>query len=350
LISVILPSRNESNYISDTVDSIINQDYPKGRIEIIVADGMSDDGTRDIIQDYQKIYPNIKLIDNPERIVPTGFNRALNVARGKFIIRVDGHTKIKNNYFNKCIELLEKKDALNVGGLMNAKGTGIIDEIVSNATSSRFGIGNAQFHYSMKGNWVDTVYMGAWKRKVFEKIGGFDEELIRNQDDEFNFRLIQDGGKIWLDPSIKSVYHPRNSLNKLFKQYFQYGFYKIRVMQKRKGFVSWRHLVPGIFVFSLLVSMLLLPMSHFPFYLIVCSYLLANLIATLIESVKLLSQSTIQIIYSIILTPITFFTIHFSYGLGFLMGLIKFWNKWNDRDVKDYHFNRDQFVKNTKDY
>jgi len=316
---------------------------------------MSDDGTREIIQDYQDKYPNIQIIDNPERIVPTGFNRALNVAKGEIIIRIDGHTLIETDYIRNCVKLLDKESAMNVGGLINAKGTSYFDKIVSIATSSRFGVGNAQFHFSEKGKWVDTVYMGTWKREVFEKIGGFDEELVRNQDDEFNFRLTQSGGKIWLDPSIKSVYYPRNSLKKLFKQYFQYGFYKVRVMQKRSGFASWRHLIPGFFVLALLISIFTFPIFPFPFFLFIGSYLIANLTATFIESLrsvnsqthKRINSSNLQSVYSFILLPITFFTLHFSYGLGFLCGMVYFWNKWNDRYVKDFHFDREQFIKNT---
>ena len=347
-LSIIIPIRNECNFISNALDSIINQDFSRYNLEIIIADGMSDDGTREIIQNYHDKYPNIKIIDNPGRIVPTGFNRALNVAKGEIIIRIDGHTLIDTDYIKNCVELIDKEGAMNVGGLINAKGTSYFDKIVSIATSSRFGIGNAQFHFSKEGKWVDTVYLGTWKREVFEKIGGFDEELVRNQDDEFNFRLIQNGGKIWLDPSIKSVYYPRNSLKKLFKQYFQYGFYKVRVMQKRRGFASWRHLAPGAFVLSLFGSVLLLPVYHFPFYVIFGSYVIANFTATLYELLKSKKAQMYRLINSFALLPITFFTLHFSYGLGFLCGLGFFWNKWNDREVKDYHFDREQFIKNTK--
>ena len=190
MITIILPIRNEFKHISNTLDSINNQDYINDEIEIIVADGMSDDGTREILKHYQKKINNLIVINNPERIVPTGFNSALNISRGEIIVRLDGHTIIAPNYITRCVELLCEKDAMNVGGLMNAEGYGIYDEIVSIATSSKFGVGNSHFHYSKKGKWTDTVYLGAWKREVFKKIGGFDEELVRNQDDEFNFRII----------------------------------------------------------------------------------------------------------------------------------------------------------------
>lgn len=179
------------------------------------------------------------------------------------------------------------------------------------------------------------------------------KELVRNQDDEFNFRLVQNGGKIWLDPSIKSTYYPRTSLRKLFKQYFQYGFYKIRVMQKRRGFASWRHLVPGTFVLSLLSLFIfsLYSSSMGFFYLIASSYLIANLLATMWETFKQFIDNNEQItgyqsLITISLLPVTFLTLHFSYGLGFLCGLFYFFNKWGDREVKNHHFDKEQFKLN----
>ena len=212
---------------------------------------MSTDGTRDIIIKYQKDHPNIHLIDNPEKIVSTGFNRALNELKGDIIIRVDGHCEIAPDYIQKCLECLEKINADCVGGPTEHVESGLVGKSIKIAQSSFFGVGGVSFRQKVeKGKYVDTLAFGAYKREVFEKFGGYDEELVRNQDDEFNFRIVQGGGKIWLDPSIKSTYTQRNSFTGLFKQYFQYGFYKIRVMQKRRGIASWRHLVPGIFVLS----------------------------------------------------------------------------------------------------
>ncbi len=349
LTTIIIPSRNEANFISKTLDSIISQDFPGDNLEIIISDGMSDDGTREIIQDYQDKYSNIKIIDNPERIVPSGFNRALNLAGGQIIIRIDGHAEIDRNYVANCVTAMKEKNADCVGGATKHSAKRMVGKIVNMAQSSKFGVGGVAFREGVKiGEYVDTLAFGAYKREIFEKIGGYDEELIRNQDDEFNLRLTQSGGKIWLDPTIKSIYYPRNSLKKLFIQYFQYGFYKVRVMQKRRGFASWRHLVPGAFVLSLFGSVLLLPVYHFPFYVIFGSYVIANFTATLYELLKSKKAQMYSLISSFALLPITFFTLHFSYGLGFLCGLGFFWNKWNDREVKDYHFDREQFIKNTK--
>ena len=340
-VSVILPIKNEFSSIKQTLDSILNQTYPGNLIEIIIADGMSVDGTRGIIKKYQKLYSKIHLIDNIDEIVPTGFNRALNLSKGEIIVRVDGHCVISNDYIENCVKLLNQKNASNVGGIMNPKGLFFIDQIVSIATSSRFGIGNSKFHYSKIGQWADTVYMGCWSRVEFEKNGGFDEELIRNQDDEFNFRLIQNGGKIWLDPSIKSIYYPRNKMTKLFSQYFQYGFYKVRVLQKRGSFASIRHLVPLIFVISIFLSIAVAPITSLPMYLIFVIYSFANLTTTFTKFKK----PYFDFLGIFFMLPITFFVLHFSYGFGFLTGLFKFWDKWKDTDLKDSLFDRDSFIK-----
>tara|TARA_B100000287_G_C20664222_1_gene791195 strand:- start:1858 stop:2937 length:1080 start_codon:yes stop_codon:yes gene_type:complete len=347
-ISIILPIRNEVAFIERTLNSILNQSYPINKFEIIISDGMSDDGTRRIIKNYQSRYSNIFLIDNPKYIVPTGFNLALNRARGKIIIRVDGHTIIDKNYIYSCKKALKDSEASNVGGLMNAKSDTILGQVIAIATSSKFGIGNAHFHYSQKSRYVDTVYMGAWKREVFCDIGGFDEDLIRNQDDEFNFRLIQNGKKIWLDRSIKSTYYPRNSFYNLFKQYFQYGFYKLRVMQKRNGIASLRHLVPPGFVFGIFfcVFLYLYGLSKIPLQIYLGAYFLSNSLSVLfiiIKKIKLKSMNIKLFLALLVQLPIVYFILHFSYGLGFCFAFFYFYDKWNDNSTRDDHFSKSDF-------
>ena len=348
-VSIILPIYNESQFIARTIDSIITQSYSQNDMELIISDGMSNDDTRIIVKNYQDKFPFIKLIDNPEHIVPTGFNRALNIAKGRIIIRVDGHTTLDKDYIKNCVLLLEKKSASNVGGLMTVIWKKDFDHVVSLATSSRFGIGNSQFHYSSIGRWVDTVYLGAWEKSIFNDLGGFDEELVRNQDDEFNFRILQSGRKIWLDPIIKSKYFPRNTISKLLKQYLQYGFYKVRVVQKRGGLASWRHLIPSLFVSALLVSLILINIYSVPFKVLLFIYFIANLIATVINIISEINPRKIFdydvsfnrvlfTVYAFFVLPITYFILHFSYGVGTIAGLLFFWNKWKDKKLKDSLF------------
>lgn len=327
MISILLPIRNEANFILQSLDAILAQDFSPDQIEILVADGLSTDGTREIIKEYQQLYSNIYLVDNPGKIVPTGINAALRKAKGDVVIRVDGHTLIAVDYVSKCVDTLKRTKADNVGGCMTADGTTAFGQTVALATSTPFGIGNSQFHYANAEVEADSVYMGTWPREVFTRIGLFDEELVRDQDDEFNYRLRENGGKIVLNPEIKSVYSARSTPQSLWKQYFQYGFWKVRVLQKHPRQMSLRQFVPPAFVLSLIGSTLLAiftPWGKWLLLLAAGSYLLANLAATFVTTSKKGRQH-------LLLLPTAFAIIHVSYGLGFLIGLFKFWNRWGDK-------------------
>jgi len=324
-VTVIMPIRDEAAFIARSLGAVLAQDYPPDRLEVLVVDGMSGDGTREIVQQTLKhanlstCQPaNLELLDNPGRIVPTALNIGLRQARGEVIVRTDGHTEIAPDYVRQCVAVLERTGADNVGGKMTAVGQGRFGQAVSLATSSPFGVGGARFHYSDREEWVDTVYLGAWPRTVFERIGGFDEELVRNQDDEFNFRLTQAGGKIWLDPSIRSVYYSRATLRGLWKQYFQYGLYKVRVIQKRGAVPSWRHLVPAGFVLGLVGSILLALLTRQSCWLlgVVAPYALTNGIASLWTARR--NWRTLPLL------PLAFLILHLAYGCGFWLGLVRF--------------------------
>lgn len=357
-----MPIRNEADFIVNSLSTVLHQSYPSEYMEVLLADGMSEDGTRNIIQQFAQRDSRVHLIDNQEKIVSTGFNRALTKAKGVIIIRVDGHCELSSDYVFTCARLLNSNEFSCVGGSTIHNAEGYIGNIINLAQSSFFGVGGVTFRKPINsGKFVDTLAFGAYERDVFKKIGGYDEELVRNQDDEFNFRLIQNGGKIWLDPSVNSVYYPRSNLGKLFKQYYQYGLYKVRVIQKRSGFASWRHLVPGLFVFSLIMSVLLGIILHnnlIP-WIVVGPYMLSNVIASAWSLIKAkrdnqIKQTENQIIthqskffhtiYSFFLLMAAFCILHVGYGVGFLLGLIKFWNKWGDRKIRDDHFDKEQFT------
>jgi succinoglycan biosynthesis protein ExoA len=331
LISVIMPIRNESAYIIQSLGAVLKQDYPSEKMEVLIADGMSTDDTRLKILHLTKRNPmiSINISDNPQKIVPTSINIALRQAKGEIIIRVDGHTIIAPDYVCQCVEEIERTGADNVGGGMNAVGKTYFGNAVALATSTPFGIGGGRFHYSDKEEWVDTVYMGAWPRRVFEKIGLFDEELVRDQDDEFNFRLRAAGGEILLSPKIKSEYTVRSSPKALWRQYYQYGYWKVRVLQKHPRQMSLRQFVPPVFVLALFGSLFfaLLPTTRFLSPLIPLLYLLANFGASVITASKRGWQY-------LPLLPVTFGILHLSYGFGFLAGLFKFWNRWGDKKGK----------------
>lgn len=329
-VSIILPIRNEAHRIKRSLEAVLHQDYPPEHMEVLIADGVSDDGTREIVLGYKEKHPNLKLIDNPGMIVPTGMNAALRVAQGEIIIRVDGHTVITPDYVRQCVDVLQRTGAENVGGRMNSIGQGTFGEAVAMATSSPFGVGGARFHYSDDEEWVDTVYMGAWRREVFERIGLFDEELVRDQDDEFNYRLLEHGGKILLSPKIKSQYIVRSNPKSLGKQYFQYGYWKVRVLQKHPRQMRLRQFIPPIFAAALILTLLLtliLENGWVLLALVAGSYLLANLIASFMTAAKKGWKH-------LPLLPPTFAILHLSYGLGFLVGLVKFSNRWGDKTGK----------------
>lgn len=328
MISILLPIRNEANFIRQTLDSILAQDYPRAQMEILIADGMSTDGTREILSDYQKTNPQIQVIDNPQQIVPTGLNLAIQCTQGNVLLRIDGHTTIAPDYVTRCVETLHRSGAQNVGGCMTAIGQNRFAQAVAVATSTPFGVGNSRFHYSQHEQWVDSVYMGTWPREVFQQIGLFDEELVRDQDDEFNDRLREHGGKILLNPEIHSEYAVRSNLPTLWKQYVQYGYWKVRVLQKHPRQMSIRQFVPPALVSSLLVTTVLAvaaPWGWIPLAIIAGAYLGSNLVASLSAAANHGWQHLPAL-------PICYSALHLSYGLGFLAGLVKFWNRWDDKE------------------
>lgn len=331
MVSVILPIRNEAASIEGGLQAIIGQSYPADCIEILVADGMSTDNTREIVEAFATHHAGRKIcvFDNPEKIVPTGINIALRQSKGEIILRVDGHTIIAPDYIRQCVEALQRTHADNAGGKMTAVGRSPFGKAVALATSTPFGVGGARFHYSNKEEWVDTVYMGAWPRQVFEKIGLFDEELVRDQDDEFNYRLRQHTGRILLSPAIRSIYNVRSTPHALWRQYYQYGFWKVRVLQKHPRQMKLRQFVPPALALSLLISLLLavFPTTRPLSIIAPLIYLLTNLGASLWTA----SQHSWS---ALAFLPFIFAILHISYGLGFLTGLIYFVRQWGDKHGK----------------
>lgn len=339
-VSVIVPIRNEEKFIEDTLTSVCNQTFPKEDYEIIIADGLSTDGTLEIIKNVQERFPkhHIQVISNEGQIVPTGLNEAIRCAKGKIILRVDGHCEINKNYISTCVKLLKSKDVDVVGGVIDTIGQNYVAKTIAISMSSNFGVGGSPFRVNQeKEIFVDSVAFPAFTHEIIEKVGLFDEELVRNQDDEYTYRIRKAGGKILLSPELRSKYYSRASLKKLFKQYYQYGFWKIRVLQKHPLQMRPRQFAPFLFVVLLLASLGLMPFSQLGLWFftsIMCVYLVANITASIIEANK-------NGWNYLLLFPAVFGTLHISYGVGFLVGLFRFSHRWGDREGKVPKFDFD---------
>jgi glycosyltransferase involved in cell wall biosynthesis len=320
-ISLVMPVRNEASFIGVVLDNIFAQDYPKDKLEVIIADGLSDDDTVSIINDFQRLHPELKILtlSNLRKIVPVGLNIAINQAEYDVIVRMDAHAEYPDNYLSRLVNGLKSFNADNIGGIVETcSSTGKTkSSAIAFAMGHPIGVGNSYFRIgSSAPKQVDTVPFGCFSRSVFDQIGLFDEELVRNQDDEFNGRMQKAGMKIFLLPDLKIKYHARDSFCKLFKMFYQYGLFKPLVVHKLKHFPSWRQLMPPFFVFFLLIGSLLsmVVLSVFVVFLIsLMFYVLALVGVALTYSFKNNIRLFPYICWS-------FFVMHFSYGIGYLQG------------------------------
>jgi glycosyltransferase involved in cell wall biosynthesis len=319
-VSVIIPCREERDHIESCLRSILAQVPPPGGFEVIVADGMSGDGTREILRRLAEEDPRVRVIDNPGRIVSTGLNAAIREAQGRIIVRMDVHTEYAADYLCQCLAVLQETGADNVGGPWVAKAEGLVGRAIAKAFQSPFAVGDPHGHNAGYEGPLNTVYLGCWPREVFDKVGLFDEELVRNQDDEFNLRLLRAGGRIWQSPRIRSWYRPRESLRALFRQYMQYGYWKVRVIQKHRMPTSVRHLIPASFVLSLTalpLASLAWPVAGWGGLGLLSMYAVCNLTA----SFRIAARHEWQLLP---ILPLVFACYHVAYGYGFLRGLWDF--------------------------
>ena len=341
LVSLVIACRNERAHIREVLRSSLAQELPPGGIEIIISDGMSSDGTREQLECLKTSDNRLRVLDNPGRIVSTGLNAAIREARGEIIIRLDCHTEYAKDYVVRCVEALEQSKANNVGGPARTKAETYIARAIAAGYHSPFSVGGARFHNIDYEGWVDTVTYGCWPKQIFERFGYFDEELVRNQDDEHNLRIIRGGGKIWQSPKIRSWYRPRGSLSELFQQYMQYGYWKVRVIQKHRLPASWRHLVPAAFLLALLLLFLTSVLSHLipvvwpptsdvrPLTSVIgplssvllCLSLALYALCVFFASVLTAAQTEWKLLPVL---PLVFCCYHFGYGYGFLHGVWDF--------------------------
>jgi succinoglycan biosynthesis protein ExoA len=322
-VSVIIPVRNEERFIAQCLQSVVDQDYSKERMEILVVDGGSEDRSPEIVaefsNEFSSRYPTIKLLDNPKLNAPAGLNLGIREARGDIIVRVDGHCLLAPDHVSQCVRCLRETGADNVGGLMQAVGQNCVEQAIALAISSFFGSGGSKFHYAATEQYVDTVYLGAFRRSVFDKVGFFNERLVRNQDYELNYRIRAAGGKIFLSPAIKSSYYGRSTLGDLWRQYFQYGFWKLEMIQMHPRSVQPRHLAAPLFVFCLFATGLL-SLAHRGFLSLFLLAISIYLLVSLLSSLLIAHRQGWQYFP---LLPVAFAVMHFSWGLGFLWRLVR---------------------------
>lgn len=321
MLSVIVPIYQEEKYISKCIDSMLSQDYPKDDLEIILVDGMSKDRTREIVATYTAKYPFIRMIDNPERIAPCAMNRGIKEAKGDVIIRLDAHVYYPKNYFSLLVEKLnELPGAENVGALCDTLpvNDSITAQSIAAVLSSSFGMGNSHFRVGAdKEMEVDTVPFGCFHKSIFDKVGLYDEELVRNQDDELNARIIKAGGKIYLIPQLVCEYYARDTAKKVYKMFYQYGVFKPLVNKKLGSPATVRQFFPLFFVLGLLVGpvvCLFLPVLWWAYFAVIMLWFILATSFSLKDSKNLKRILTQNWIY---------FVVHFGYGWGYIVGIYK---------------------------
>ncbi len=320
-LSAIIPCRNEARFLGRCLDSVLANDYPHDRMEVLAIDGGSTDGTRQLIAEYQKRDARVRLIDNPQGITPWALNHGINAARGEIIARVDAHAGIGANYLSGCVENLLASGADNVGGTMHTlpQDPGLFAGPIVAALSHRFGVGNSHFRVGSKEpRWVDTVFGGCWRRDVFERVGLFNTALKRSQDMEFSRRLKAAGGRTLLVPGIASDYYARSRMAEFWRHNLSNGEWAVLPFIYSPVMpVSLRHLIPLVFVAALATGISLAPWSVWPLAAVAIPYAIANLAA----SVQVAWRERRP--HYALLMPIVFFVLHLGYGLGSLQGLGK---------------------------
>ena len=323
-VSVIVPCLNESKRIHLLLLAVAAQTYPLEKVDITIADGGSTDNTREVIADFAKRNPllKIQIIDNPTVTIPSALNRAIRSSKGEVILRLDAHSAPMPNYIQLSVKALVEGKGDNVGGIWIIKQSksGWISRAISVAAANPIGVGNARYRYTDQASYVDTVPFGCFYRSLIDRVGMFDETLLTNEDYEFNARVRNAGGKIWLDPAIQCVYYSRDSLSKLIKQYFRYGFWKYKMLKRYPKTILWRQALPPLFLLSLIIGTML-SLVYAPFFIMVelelLVYLLCVIAAGIIEAVRKKDAALITGF------PLAVVSMHFSWGTGFLVSILR---------------------------
>jgi glycosyltransferase involved in cell wall biosynthesis len=319
-----MPCRNEAKYIEKSLGSLLKTDYPKDKLEIIVVEGQSTDGTKDVLESIASKNPIVKVLTNPQKATPIALNIGIKVAKGDIIIRTDAHTEYPSDYINKCVDYLNKVDAWCVGGpvyTVPIKNT-LIPQIIASLLSCPFGVGGSSFRTKKKEMYVDTVPYGAFRKDIFERIGLYDERLIKNEDNELCSRISKYGGKIFMTPEIKNIYYARSNIKELLINAYSNGKWNAFTQKLCPYAFKWRHFLPGVFFLGVILcsGLAILSLATKPIIsLLVASPLVLYFLLAGIFSFKICKQDKINFL-CIPLIMSVFFLYHFSYGYGISKG------------------------------
>lgn len=322
-VSIIVPCYNEQATIRLLLDAILAQTYLRSQMEIVIADGISQDKTRDVIAGFHSQHPDLalRILDNERRGIPSALNLAVSAARGEIIVRLDAHSMPEPDYMERCEQALEAGKGANVGGvwMIRPGASGWIAESIAAAAAHPLGVGDALYRLAPKAGPVDTVPFGAFRRELIEKIGGFDETLLSNEDYEFNARVRQSGGVVWLDPQIRSTYFARATLGALVTQYWRYGFWKFKMLRRYPDTLRWRQALPPAFVLSLIGLLILsffFPLIKFILILEILCYLAVLSMAGAHLAFRQLKPLLVLGL------PLAIMVMHLSWGSGFLWSIV----------------------------
>jgi len=322
-VSIIVPCFNEQATIGALLDAIHQQTYPRDRLEVVIADGLSDDGTRAAVARFQHEHPTpaVRVIDNPIRTIPAGLNLAIREARGEILVRLDAHSAPIPEYVERCVRDLEVGRGSNVGGVWTIVpgGHGWIPEGIAAAAGHPLGAGDARYRLGGEARAVDTVPFGAFRRMLVAEIGEFDESLLTNEDYEFNVRIRKHGGVVWMDPEIRSTYVARSTLKGLAAQYWRYGFWKLRMLIRHPATLRWRQALPPVFVLTV-IGLLLAGVFWRPAVLILAAIILVYLVVLTAAGIQLgLRHRKPSLVPG---SMLAFATMHLGWGAGFWASLL----------------------------
>ena len=323
LVSIIVPCFNEQSTIHLMLDAIYQQDYPRDCLEVVIADGFSTDKTREKIQQYQADHPDlqVRVIDNPKRIIPAGLNVAIKEAKGDILVRLDGHSVPSHTYITKCVGNLITHKGDNVGGVWKIypRSSNWQSESIAVAASHPLGVGDAHYRIGGKAQKVDTVPFGSFFQILIDQIGYFNESLLTNEDYEFNAKIRKNGGTVWFDPEIHSMYFSSASFINLGRQYYRYGFWKARMLHLHPETLRWRQALPPVFILTLLILGVVGFIWTLLWWLLVLE-LICYFSVLVVSSLKVTIRK--KELYYLLGVPLAIMIMHFSWGSAFLWSLI----------------------------